>query len=152
MAYPNINTLDPLTGRLLLEDGSTINKADIAKSIYNQAAGANRALLVDAAGNPISSDHPLQVSGSLELTGSKAEIASAQDTQAATTVQTYTRAEGASQIELYVETGYVRVRTDGQPCTSMTGEPIAAGFGSAWQAPSISVYYIQESVITVVSR
>lgn len=86
------------------------------------------------------------------LIGSSPEVASAQDTQVATTVQTHNRAVGASQIELYVETGYVRVRTDGQPCTGTTGEPIAAGFGSAWRAESISVYYIQESVITVVSR
>lgn len=86
------------------------------------------------------------------LTGSSPEVSSDQDTQVATTVQTYNRPAGASQIELYVETGYVRVRTDGQPCTGTTGEPIAAGFGSAWRAESISVYYIQESVITVVSR
>ena len=55
-------------------------------------------------------------------------------------------------MEVYCETGYIRVRTDGEPCTSTTGEPIAAGFGSGWQADSISVYFIQESVITVVSK
>lgn len=92
------------------------------------------------------------VTNAVALTGSSPEVSSDQDTQVATTVQTYNRPAGASQIELYVETGYVRVRTDGQPCTGTTGEPIAAGFGSAWRAESISVYYIQESVITVVSR
>jgi hypothetical protein len=88
----------------------------------------------------------------IQLTGSKVEKASAQDTQIATTEKTYTRADGASQIEVYVESGYVRVRTDGQPCTDKTGEPIAAGFGSGWQAESISVFFVQESIITVVSR
>lgn len=87
-----------------------------------------------------------------ELSGSKAEQASAQDTQIATTAKTYTKTAGATQMEVYCETGYIRVRTDGEACTSITGEPIAAGFGSGWQVDSISVYYIQESVITVVSR
>ena len=90
--------------------------------------------------------------GVVTLSGSSSEIASAQDTQAATTVQAYNRAGGASQIEVYVETGYVRVRTDGQPCTGTTGEPVAAGFGAAWRAASISVFFVQESIITVVSR
>ena len=93
-----------------------------------------------------------QVKGEMSLSGSKAEQASAQDTQVATTAKTYTKAAGASQMEVYCETGYIRVRTDGEACTSTTGEPIAAGFGSGWQVDSISVYYIQESVITVVSR
>ena len=88
----------------------------------------------------------------VQVTGSNAEQASAQDTQVVTTVKTYARAVGASRIELYCESGYVRVRTDGQPCTSTTGEPVAPGFGAAWDVDSISVYYIQESVITVVSR
>ena len=88
----------------------------------------------------------------VQLTGSKAEVASEQDTQVATTVVTYTKPAGASQMEAYCEAGYIRVRTDGQPCTSTTGEPIAPGFGSGWSVDSISVYFIQESVITVVSR
>ena len=86
------------------------------------------------------------------LSGSKVEQASAQDTQVATTAKTYTKAAGASQLEVYVESGYIRVRTDGQPCTSTTGEPIAAGFGAAWRADSISIFYVQESIVTVVSR
>lgn len=90
--------------------------------------------------------------GVMQLSGSNVEQASAQDTQLATTAVTYNRAAGASRIEVYCESGYVRVRTDGQPCTSTTGEPIAAGFGAAWNAESISVFYVQESIITVVSR
>lgn len=88
----------------------------------------------------------------VQLAGSKAEVSSTQDTQVATTAKTYDKTAGASQMEVYCESGYVRVRTDGEACTATTGEPIAAGFGSGWQVDSISVYYIQESVITVVSR
>lgn len=88
----------------------------------------------------------------VQLSGSKPEQASEQDTQVATTVKTYTKPAGASQMEVYCETGYIRVRTDGETCTGTTGEPIAPGFGSGWQVDSISVYFIQESVITVVSR
>ena len=88
----------------------------------------------------------------VQLTGSKAEQASAQDTQVATTVVNYNRAAGATQMEVYCESGYVRVRTDGVVCTDITGEPLAPGFGAGWAVESISVYYIQESVITVVSR
>jgi hypothetical protein len=99
-------------------------------------------------GKPINPNNPLDV----QLAGSIAEKASAQDTQPATTVQAYVKPEGASKIECYCETGYVRVRTDGQPCTSTTGEPLAAGFGSGWNVDSISVFYVQESVVTVVSR
>ena len=96
----------------------------------------------------VSDKHGLPV----QLSGSNAEKESAQDTQLATTAKTYPKANGASRIEVYCESGYIRVRTDGQPCTSTTGEPIAAGFAAAWNAESISVFYVQESIITVVSR
>ena len=81
-----------------------------------------------------------------------AEKASAQHSESATTVKTCTRAAGASRIEVYVETGRVRIRTDGQPCTAVTGEPLGEGFGAAWAAPSISVLFIDDATITVVSR
>jgi len=92
--------------------------------------------------------------GSLQVTqsGNIAELSSAQHTEPATTVKTYTRAAGASRIEVYVETGRVRIRTDGQPCTAVTGEPLGEGFGAAWAAPSISVLFVSDAVITVVSR
>ena len=88
----------------------------------------------------------------VQLTGSLPEVASAQYTEVASTVQTYTRAAGASRMDVFVESGYVRVRTDGQPCTATTGEPIGAGFCAGWPVASISVYYSGDSVITVVSR
>jgi len=92
--------------------------------------------------------------GSLQVTqsGNIAEKASAQHSESATTVKTYTRSAGASRIEVYVETGRVRIRTDGQPCTAVTGEPLGEGFGAAWAAPSISVLFINDSTVTVVSR
>jgi len=67
---------------------------------------------------------PVSITGSLanipvEIQACKPEVSSSQDSQIATTAKTYARAEGASQIEVYVESGYARVRTDGQPCTTL---------------------------------
>ena len=62
-------------------------------------------------GSAVSKTNPLPAT----LSGSNAEVASTQDTQIATTAKEYLKAGGASQIEVYVESGYVRVRTDGQP-------------------------------------
>ena len=90
--------------------------------------------------------------GEVTLSGTIAELSSAQHSESATTVKTYTRAAGATRIEVYVESGRVRIRTDGQPCTSVTGEPLGEGFGAAWAAPSISVLFVSDAVITVVSR
>jgi len=89
--------------------------------------------------------------GEVTLSGIIAEKASAQHSESATTVKTYTRAAGAARIEVYVESGRVRIRTDGQPCTAVTGEPLGEGFGAAWAAPSISVLFVSDAVITVVS-
>jgi len=86
------------------------------------------------------------------IKGAPAEIASAKHTEMFGAVAEYAKAEGASQIEIYVETGYVRIRTDGQPCTEDTGEPLGAGFGMAWCVPSISVYFADDATVTVVSR
>jgi hypothetical protein len=87
-----------------------------------------------------------------QLSGSLVEKASAQHTEVATTVKTYTRAAGASRMDVFVESGRVRIRTDGEPCTAITGEPLGEGFGAAWTAPSISVLFVDDAVITVVSR
>ena len=84
--------------------------------------------------------------------GSNAEVVSAQDAQVSTIAQTYIRAVDATQIEVYVESGYVRVRTDGEAATPTTGEPFGPGYGGAWTVNSISVYYVADSTITVVSR
>ena len=88
----------------------------------------------------------------VELTGSSAEVESAQDTQVATTVETYNRAAGATMMELYVESGYVRIRTDGSPASAITGEPLGEGFAGCWSVSALSVYYVGDSTITVVSR
>jgi len=88
----------------------------------------------------------------LTLSGSKAEIASAQDSNLATVVEAYTRAVGATQMEVYVESGSIRVRTDGVACTATTGEPLGAGFYGKWAVASISIYNVAASTYTVVSR
>ncbi len=88
----------------------------------------------------------------MQFVCSSVEQTSQQFTKDPTEVTTHNLPEGATQLELYVESGYVRVRTDGEACTSDTGEPIAPGFGAGWMAPSISVFPVQESVYTVVSR
>jgi len=80
------------------------------------------------------------------------EIASAQDTNVATTVEAYARAAGAKQMEVFVESGSIRVRTDGTACTATTGEPLGAGYVGRWLAESISIYFVSNSTITVVSR
>ena len=55
-------------------------------------------------------------------------------------------------IQLFVEEGEVRVRTDGKDCTFGTGQPMGEGYSNSWNASSISVKAIEDSVITVVYR
>jgi hypothetical protein len=88
----------------------------------------------------------------VQLTGSNAEVESTQDTQVATTVVTYNRAVGASMMEVYVESGLIRIRTDGSPATAITGEPLGDGFAGCWSVSALSIYYVGNSTITVVSR
>ena len=64
------------------------------------------------------------------LIGVKKEIASEQFTKLDTAVTAHTRATGATQMEVYVESGAARVRTDGTAATITTGEPLAAGVGA----------------------
>lgn len=86
------------------------------------------------------------------LAGNSAEVVSVQHAELAGTTVTYSLADGASKIELYLESGYIRIRTDGQPATATTGEPLGEGFGACWAVDSISVYCVEDSVFTVVSR
>ena len=88
----------------------------------------------------------------VKVTGSKAEQASAQDTQVATTVVAYARAAGATEIGIFVESGSVRIRTDGTAATATTGVPLGDGFVEFFAVASVSVYYVENSIITVVSR
>ena len=80
------------------------------------------------------------------------EISSVQDTQVATTAKTYTKTATANHMEVFVERGSVRVRTDGQSATAITGEPVDQGFVEAWNVDALSVYYETDAVITVVCR
>ena len=102
--------------------------------------------------NLLSTEATLEAVRAALVAGSNAEVVSAQDAQVSTIAQTYIRAVDATQIEVYVESGYVRVRTDGEAATPTTGEPFGPGYGGAWTVNSISVYYVADSTITVVSR
>ncbi len=97
-----------------------------------------------------------QVAGEIEVTnrlaGNSAEVVSVQHAELAGTVTTHSLADGASELEVYLESGYIRIRTDGQPATATTGEPLGEGFGARWAVDSISVYCVEDSVFTVVSR
>ena len=133
--------------RLLL---ASLDGKDFASETTLAALGTElellKAELETIKANQTSGDQKVQLSGNI------AEKASAQHSESATTVKTYTRAAGATRIEVYVESGRVRIRTDGEPCTAVTGEPLGEGFGAAWAVPSISVLFVDDSVITVVSR
>lgn len=112
------------SGRFLTEDNTYVNIADMV-------AGIN--------------------SNGIQIAGLPIEILSFQDTQLALVTEEYS-ITGAKQIEIYCEVGYIRIRTDGVSCTSTTGEPLGAGFCGLWQTDVISVYFVEESVITVVGR
>ncbi len=88
----------------------------------------------------------------VQAAGKKREIASSQETEVATSSEIYARAAGASDIGVYVESGSVRVRTDGLQATATTGIPLGEGFFEFWVVAAISVYYVADSTITVVSR
>ncbi len=87
-----------------------------------------------------------------KVTGSRAEQVSTQETETATSVETYTRHVDASEIGVYVEEGFVRVRTDGTAATATTGVPLGEGFFEFFAVATISVYYVENSTIAVVSR
>ena len=88
----------------------------------------------------------------VQLSGSNVEQASAQVSMSATDVATYNRAAGATEIEIFCESGSIRIRTDGQACTATTGEPLGAGFSKIWAAASVSIYAVSNSTITEVNR
>ena len=90
--------------------------------------------------------------GNVQLTGSKEEQASAQATETAATVENYNRHASATEIGVYVESGDVRVRSDGDPATATTGVPLGEGFFEFFTVAEISVYFVTNATITVVSR
>jgi hypothetical protein len=86
------------------------------------------------------------------VNGSSAELGSAKIDISAGSAVTYTRVSGATVIEIYVESGNVRVRTDGSTATATTGEPMGDGFSKAWAVSNVSIYALDASTITEVSR
>ena len=97
---------------------------------------------------------PVSINGNIatRLAGNSAEVSSSQHAELAGTTATYELVEGASKLEVYLESGYIRIRTDGQPATATTGEPLGEGFGASWAVGSISIYFVEDAVLTVVSR
>lgn len=111
----NINRMSPQSGRMIKENGTILNIADL-------------------------------------LSGSSAQLSSLQEINPSTTVKTYTAAEGAKKITVYCESGRIRIRTDGQPCTDTTGVPLGEGWAQDFNTTSISIYFVEQSVISVVSE
>lgn len=96
----------------------------------------------------ITDDNPVPI----RLTGSNVQLSSVQETNPGTIVKTYTAAEGAKKITVYCESGRIRIRTDGQPCTATTGAPLGEGWAQDFNVASISIYFVEESTVTVVSE
>jgi hypothetical protein len=82
----------------------------------------------------------------------KGEISSEKFTISSGGTQLISRDVRATQIEVFVESGFVRIRTDGKTATDSTGEPLGAGYSDEWNCVAISVYATEDSVITVVNR
>jgi hypothetical protein len=84
--------------------------------------------------------------------GSKGEISSVQEDNLAETEKTYNKEAGANEIEVYIESGYARVRTDGNPATATTGEPLGEGLMASYAVDSVSIYFVADTTLTVVNR
>jgi len=84
--------------------------------------------------------------------GSKVEISSMQENNLAETEKTYAKATGANEIEVYIESGYARIRTDGNQATATTGEPLGEGIMASYAVDSISIYFVSDTTLTVVNR
>lgn len=77
--------------------------------------------------------------GTVRTAGRPAGTGYAQSTLGTATAQTIRRAPAKTGIWLQVETGEVRIRTDGADATATTGEIIGAGFAERFDVPSLSV-------------
>ena len=80
------------------------------------------------------------------------EVSSLQYTDTAGGITNHILSDTDKFIEVYVELGTVRVRTDGELATATTGEPLAQGYYDAWST-SLSVYAVTPTAIyTVIHR
>lgn len=80
------------------------------------------------------------------------EVSSLKYTDVAGGITNHALADEENFIEVHVELGSVRVRTDGELATAITGELLSQGYYDAWNT-SISVYAVTPTVIyTVVHR
>ena len=63
------------------------------------------------------------------------------------------QAEAATTIELFVESGRVRVRTDDVSPSATTGEPMGPGTWRSWRVPVLRVHAVDaQAVVTSISR
>lgn len=81
---------------------------------------------------------------------SKLEKTSTKYTESAGISKTYTTPN--QEIGIYVEKGAARVTSNGTPATATTGIPLGEGYYNYWPTNAVSVYFEQDSVVTVVSR
>lgn len=122
--------------------------------MYKEVRGTGWKALVERIGKTVKSAFPVYLvePGDMRLTGSTVEVDSFQDTNVATTVEEYTKVAGATKIEIHCESGAIRTLSSGDACTATTGTPVPAGDAVAYNEDSVSVYFVQESIVTVVSR
>jgi hypothetical protein len=107
---------------------------------------------IDAVNTNIDDSQDVDNNFNVSQNGSKGEISSVQEDNLAETEKTYNKEAGANEIEVYIESGYARVRTDGNPATATTGEPLGEGLMASYAVDSVSIYFVADTTLTVVNR
>lgn len=87
---------------------------------------------------------------STDKTVNDVERSSAKHSELAGTTERYSTVY--SEVGIYVESGSVRVVSNGDDATLNTGIPLGYGHYNYWNVASLSVYFEQDSTITVVYR
>ncbi len=136
MLKKTIDYMSAQSGRMIREDDTILNIADLLSGSSAQ----------------LSSIQETNLNIADLLSGSSAQLSSLQETNSAATVKTYTATSGAIKMTVYCESGFIRIRSDGEPCTATTGVPLGEGWAQDFNVASISIYFVEESVITVVSE
>lgn len=101
----------------------------------------------DSQGRPIATGTPPSVGNPVQLG------AGTRHTISAGSVAAIDAETGATRLELTVEEGTIRVRSDGSTATATTGEPMWPGDRRIWSVTSLSVLAVDvDSVVTSISR
>jgi len=157
MLKKTIDYMSAQSGRMIREDDTILNIADLlsgssAQLSSIQETNLNIADLLSGSSAQLSSIQETILNIADLLSGSSAQLSSIQETNSAATVKTYTATSGAIKMTVYCESGFIRIRSDGEPCTVTTGVPLGEGWAQDFNVESISIYFVEESVITVVSE